>query len=82
MDVPVRAPGVSAGSADIYMVGKPSEPASLLCNSPLCLHRYDDGARGGPRPTSPTDTQRFTLKMNSDNSTRLFGTLGFVTHVL
>lgn len=27
-DVPERAPGVSAGSAYIYMVGKPSGPAS------------------------------------------------------
>lgn len=26
--------------------------------------------------------KKFTLIMNSDNSTRLFGKLGFVTHVL
>lgn len=51
--LPSQAPGVSAGSAYMCMVGKPSEPASLLCNSPLCRHRYDDGARGGPHPTGP-----------------------------
>lgn len=42
------------------MVEKLSGPVSLLCSSPLCLHRYGDEAHGGPPPTN-TNAQNIII---------------------